>query len=282
MSFGRFFGVLSMRDVNLMFVKLQNYPCKRWSNNGKLLVRNFCSKPPPKKQDLFHKFSKLSPVNWRTFAFSGVCGGLLLGFMYYLKAQKDYEEEKQKRLTIGRNLIGGPWQLVSHEGKEMSSEDFLGKWVLIYFGFTHCPDICPDEIEKMVGIIDKIEKDKCLSRDIIGLFFTVDPGRDTPARIKRYLEEFSPKLIGFTGTKEQVDKVCKTFRVYHSEGPKDLGSDYIVDHTIILYLMDPEGNFIDYFGQKRSISEVVDAIQLREMKYENLKKKAWFFESSKT
>lgn len=66
------------------------------------------------------------------------------------------EDEKQRKLTIGRNLIGGPWELVNHDGKLMSSNDFLGKWVLIYFGFTHCPDICPDEIEKMVEIINKI------------------------------------------------------------------------------------------------------------------------------
>jgi cytochrome oxidase Cu insertion factor (SCO1/SenC/PrrC family) len=280
MSFGRFFSVISLRSVSLKAAKQPNFSCQRWSsyNTGRIPIRNFSISTKPRRQDVLHKFSKLSPVNWKTFAFSIVCGGACLAYMYYVILKKEYEDEKQRKLTIGRNLIGGPWELVNHDGKLMSSNDFLGKWVLIYFGFTHCPDICPDEIEKMVEIINKIEKEKLLSNDIVGLFFTVDPSRDTPERVKKYLEEFSPKLIGFTGSKEQIDKVCKTFRVYHSEGPKDLGSDYIVDHTIIQYLMDPEGNFIDYYGQKRSANEVVDAIQLCDMKFESQKRKAKFFE----
>ncbi|CAL1294319.1 unnamed protein product [Larinioides sclopetarius] len=196
--------------------------------------------------------------------------------MQYVKKEKQLAIDKQRRRELGKAAIGGRFDLIDHTGQPKSTEDFFGNWLLIYFGFTHCPDICPEEIEKMITVVDELNKTKPKLPNIIPLFITVDPERDTIEAVAKYVKEFSPNLIGLTGSKEKIHEVTKAFRVYYSAGPKDVDDDYIVDHTIITYLVDPEGQFIDYYGQTKTAEQVVNAITIQMLKYKTAKNQSWF------
>ncbi|NXU81911.1 SCO1 protein, partial [Oreotrochilus melanogaster] len=205
-------------------------------------------------------------VTWRSLAATFVlCGGLLAA-MKIVKRRKEEELEKERNRGIGKPLLGGPFSLISHEGQPKTSKDYIGQWVLIYFGFTHCPDICPDELEKMIQVVDEIDRIPSLP-NLTPLFITIDPERDTKEAIAKYVKEFSPKLIGLTGTKAQINQVAKAYRVYYSEGPKDQDNDYIVDHTIIMYLLGPDGDFVDYYGQNKRSTEISASIAAHMRKY---------------
>ena len=148
----------------------------------------------------------------------------------------------------------------------------------VYFGFTHCPDICPEELDKMSCMIDLVAsttKNRISTssfadpaqraKPLLPVFITCDPARDTPAVLKSYLAEFHPGIVGLTGTWEQIKDVCKRYRVYFStpQGVKP-GMDYLVDHSIYFYLMDPEGDFVEAIGRQHS-AEVAARIIVEHM-----------------
>lgn len=167
-------------------------------------------------------------------------------------------------------------------GKLFGSEDLKGRFALIYFGFTHCPDICPEELDKMAEVVDvtsefcvmgesAIEKtkhrmmilEKTIGENIlVPVFITCDPRRDTADIVKEYVKDFHADLIGLTGTQDEVKRVAKLFRVYVSS-PPDIseGDDYLVDHSIFFYLMDPEGKFLDCYSQNSEPSQVSDSFK---------------------
>ena len=213
----------------------------------------------------FHERSSI--FTWKTVAGTAVVAGSVLLALFYIRNKRLEEAEKMRKMTAGKARIGGEWELLNTDGKLEGSKDLRGSWLLLYFGFTHCPDICPDEIEKMIKVVDILDLDR-EPISVKPVFISVDPERDTIPRVKEYCAEFSKKLRGYTGNKEQVNAVAKTFRVYHSEGPKTAPDDYIVDHTVIMYLMDPEGNFCDYYGQNRKAEEIAGAIRLKVFKAE--------------
>ncbi|XP_037010969.2 protein SCO1 homolog, mitochondrial [Artibeus jamaicensis] len=205
--------------------------------------------------------SKPGPVSWKSLAVTFAIGGALLAGMKYFKKEKMEKLEKERQRSIGKPLLGGPFSLTTHTGEPKTDKDYLGQWVLIYFGFTHCPDICPEELEKMIQVVDEIDNIPTLP-NLTPLFITIDPERDTKEAIANYVKEFSPKLVGLTGTKEQIDQVARAYRVYYSPGPKDEDEDYIVDHTIIMYLIGPDGEFLDYFGQNKKNGEIAGSIAM--------------------
>jgi len=138
---------------------------------------------------------------------------------------------------VGRPKVGGPVTgMVDQNGKVRDDAEFAGKHRLVYFGFTHCPDICPEELDKMAAMIDLVKKEH--GNIMTPMFITCDPARDTPAVMKEYLEEFHPDLVGLTGTYDQIKQLCKAYRVYFSTPPDiEPGQDYLVDHSIYFYLM---------------------------------------------
>jgi len=207
-------------------------------------------------------FSAKGPVSWASLAVFILTGGGIVAYVRYEKEQKAIAKEKELKKSVGKAAIGGPFELVDTKGKTITDKDFHGSWLLLYFGFCHCPDICPDQLEKLSTVVEKIEKLPNLP-NIQPVFITVDPHRDTVETVKEYIKEFHPRMMGLTGTEEQVKKACKAYRVYYSVGPKDEDEDYIVDHTIITYLIGPDGRFIEYFGQNREIDEIVGSISTR-------------------
>jgi len=216
---------------------------------------------------------KVGPISWFNLGVSGVLVGVMLAFYYYARGLKEEALANERKKTIGKAKIGGSFELIDHNGKPAKSEDFHGRWVLLYFGFTHCPDICPEEMEKMAEVVDILAKNK---EEVQPLFISVDPERDGVKEVAEYVKEFHPRLIGLTGTAEMVKDACKGFRVYYSAGPKDDDEDYIVDHTIIVYLLNPDGEFVDYYGQTKDKEMMSSSILIHMGKYKAAQKKGLF------
>jgi cytochrome oxidase Cu insertion factor (SCO1/SenC/PrrC family) len=140
------------------------------------------------------------------------------------------------------SLVGGPFTLQDGDGKQVTDRDFRGKYMLVYFGYTYCPDVCPTTLNEVADALDRLG---AKGNQLQPIFVTVDPKRDTPAVIKQYTTAFSPRLIGLTGSAEQIEKVAQEYRVYYAEHRTGPGpNDYTMDHSSVLYLMGPDGRFI--------------------------------------
>ncbi len=143
--------------------------------------------------------------------------------------------------------IGGPFRLIDQNGKAVTEQDMKGKPFLVFFGFTHCPDVCPTTLFDVSEVLRSLGPDA----DRAGaLFITVDPERDTTAALKDYLGSFDPHVRGLTGDADALAAVAKEYRVYYKKVPLD-GGDYTMDHTAIVYLMDKDGRFVSPFNLKR-------------------------------
>src|SRR3954469_7593081 len=147
--------------------------------------------------------------------------------------------------------IGGPFQLTDQAGQTVTEQNLKGKPTLIFFGFTHCPDVCPTSLFEISEVLKAMGKD---ADRVNALFVSVDPERDTAAAMKDYLSSFDPHLKGLTGNPESIAKVLSAYRVYSKKVPLKDG-DYTMDHTALIYLMDREGRFVSPFNLKRTPAE---------------------------
>src|SRR6476646_2585227 len=147
--------------------------------------------------------------------------------------------------------IGGPFQLTDQSGQPVTEQNLKGRPTLIFFGFTHCPDVCPTSLFEISEVLRAMGKD---ADRVNAYFVSVDPERDTAAAIKDYLSSFDPHLKGLTGDPQAVAKVLAAYRVYAKKVPLKDG-DYTMDHTALIYLMDREGRFVSPFNLKRSPEE---------------------------
>ena len=140
----------------------------------------------------------------------------------------------------GSAAIGGPFALTDQDGHTRTDRDFRGKWALVYFGYTFCPDVCPTTLQDMAIALRRLGPK---ARQVVPLFITLDPARDHPAVLKKYLAAFGPEFQGLTGTPQQITSVAHAYRVYFAKRPLPAGG-YSVDHASTIYLMNPEGQFV--------------------------------------
>lgn len=165
---------------------------------------------------------------------------ILGGFAIYSRHSGDSRDATGP----GVAAIGGSFALTDHAGRRVTDADYRGRYMLIFFGYTYCPDVCPTELQVMTHALDTMG---AAGERIAPVFITVDPERDTVEQMKSYVENFSPRLVGLTGTPEEIAAVAKAYRVYYAKSGKADAADYLVDHSSIIYLMDTEGRFLKHF-----------------------------------
>ena len=147
-------------------------------------------------------------------------------------------------LSSGVALVGGPFSLVDQDGKRVTEKDFLGKYMLVFFGYTYCPDACPTELQVMTAALDQLGSE---SGRIQPIFVSIDPARDTPQVLKAYVANLGPRLMGLTGTVEEVAAMAKAYRVYYAKAANSgSATDYLMDHSSIIYLMGPDGRYVTH------------------------------------
>jgi protein SCO1/2 len=170
------------------------------------------------------------PVSWATLALSVAAGAGAVVY-YNVSRAKRVADASSRVESFGQALLGGPWSLVDAAGRPVTSGDLHGKFVLLYFGFTFCPDICPNELVKMARVTDALDALPAFRDRVVPVFITLDPARDTCAQVGAYCADFHPKMLGLTGTPGQVAQAAKAYRVYFSEvdrGEGDAASeDYL-------------------------------------------------------
>lgn len=171
-------------------------------------------------------------------------------------------QQAERVVTTGVADIGGPFQLTDHTGRSVTEADFRGKHLLIYFGYTYCPDVCPTELAAMAAAVDKLGP---LAERVQPLFISVDPERDTVSHLSDYVGLFHPRLVGLTGTPDQVRDVARGYRVYYAKAPgsEKAGNDYLMDHSSFVYLMGPDGRFIQVFPGGTTPDKMAEAITQR-------------------
>lgn len=163
--------------------------------------------------------------------------------------------------AAGKPAIGGPWSLVDLDGKLVTNKSFEGKWLLLYFGFARCPDICPSEMMKVGRVMDTLKQEHPeIAKKLVPVFVSIDPARDSLRALKAYAKDFHPDYVFLTGAPEQVRAMAKNYRVYFSKADESADGDYLVDHSIVIYFHDETGDLADCFTQSMRPSDVVEKV----------------------
>ena len=155
-----------------------------------------------------------------------------------------------RTVTSGTAAVGGPFHLIDQDGRPRASSDFSGRYQLIYFGYSNCPDVCPTTLGVIAEALDKMGVD---GDRIVPIFITIDPGHDTPKVLKAYVAAFGSRFVGLTGTQAQITAVEKTYRVYAEKKPLDSsngrGGKYTFNHSSVIYLMGPDGKLVSFYDE---------------------------------
>lgn len=187
-----------------------------------------------------------------------LCGMYMIFNLYYSP-----ESAVRKGVAMvggeGQAHIGGEFDLVDGSGKPFTQKNLIGKMNLLFFGFTFCPDICPQGLSTMGLVYNDLPED--MHSNVQVIFVSVDPERDTPQVIKPYVEAFNENFIGLTGTKEQVKKAADAYLVYYAKDENATGDDYLVSHSGYIYLMGPDGKYIKHFSHKSDVQEISSTLK---------------------
>ncbi len=182
----------------------------------------------------------------------------LLQFEKPLPADRSYNDPKVEGVAIG-----GSFELVDHHGKTVTHQSWPGQYLLLFFGFTHCPDICPLNLNIMTEALDSLPAD--LVAQIQPLMITIDPDRDTPDQMAEYMSLFHPKMIGLSGTQKQISVATKAYRVYEQkvlfEAADANPDDYTINHSSFTYLMAPSGELLDVFAHNTPPKDMATALK---------------------
>lgn len=190
-------------------------------------------------------------------AISGLLAGALLAFALFSGSLSQMVPQGTTVQT-GKALIGGPFKLTGHDGKPVTDKDFAGHPMLIFFGYTHCPDICPSALQVVSAALDKLGTK---GAKVIPVFITLDGERDTPAKLAEYVKSFHPRLVGLTGSPAEIEAVAKSYHVFYQKiADEKAPADYTFDHAAILYLMGADGAFITHIPHTTNVDEVVSIL----------------------
>ena len=186
-------------------------------------------------------------------------GGLLIGGLTALLFQPGARLSiSAPVVSVGKALVGGPFALIDHTGKRVTDQDFRGRYMLIMFGFTYCPDVCPSGLQVMAAALGKLG---AKAERIVPLFISVDPERDTPAQLGQYVASFHPRLVGLTGPLADIDAAAKAYRVYYRKVRDEKSSAaYTIDHTALIYLMGPDGGYVAHFTNAMGVELIAERI----------------------
>ena len=189
-------------------------------------------------------------------AIAGLIGGAVLAFLALSGGHRPVA--LPEATSTGKALIGGPFSLTDHTGKRVTERDFLGRFTLVYFGFTNCPDICPSGLQVMSAALDKLGSK---GDSVTPVFITLDAERDTPEKLNAYVKSFHPRLVGLTGSAEELAAVAKAYRVYAQKVDDDkTPGSYTFDHAAIFYLMGKDGALVTHVPHTTDVDELVRAI----------------------
>lgn len=222
---------------------------------------------------LYHHWNKRDKfmAKWglKHFAFALIVGVLVAAAIVYGQINKDSARvldlrrmaEQVQDVSVappGTKNIGGPFDLINQDGKKVTDADYRNKFLLIYFGYTYCPDMCPTGLQSMAHALDLLghEADR-----VAPLFITIDPARDTPDKLKTYVAQFHPEIEGLTGSDKQIAAAAAAYQVYYAKGEQVDDHDYVMDHSSLIYLMAPDGSFITTFPEEADPKAIEKAIR---------------------
>jgi cytochrome oxidase Cu insertion factor (SCO1/SenC/PrrC family) len=196
---------------------------------------------------------------------SGFVGGILLGVVGWLLWPTPTEPQRSAAelmdvIMWGKEPIGGPFELIDHNGQRRTDADFRDKLLLTYFGFTACSDVCPTDLQAIASAVDKLGP---TGEAMQPLFITINPELDTPEQLKSYVALFHPRMIGLTGDRRQIHEVTRAYKVYFARTTPAVRSDPSDDHTSVVYLVDTDGRYVGFFPPGTPADRMVEVLRPR-------------------